>query len=170
MHIERKKPWGFYVDKGKKQFITFANGKCLPGASALSPPFTHLSQLLCLLWSRFRNGISAAYLFKSSSFIADTLHLVLNGAASLACFLCIPYFTHWCSHYNLPKPQRRSIQEFKNTNQLGLSVLTQAHFLHWLSKDLWWGATGQILSEHLFTTHSYVLVWGCGTFPCLSLG
>lgn len=51
-------------------------------------------------------------------FIAIILHLVLNGAATLACLLCIPYFTHWCSHYNLPKPQCHSIHDFKNTNHL----------------------------------------------------
>lgn len=35
--------------------------------------------------------------------------------SSLACFLCIRYFTLWCSHYDGPKPQRCPIEEFKHT-------------------------------------------------------
>lgn len=160
--------------KEKKEFIIFANGKCLPGVWALSPPFTRLAQLFCLLQSRFQNWISATYLFKSPFFIADTLHLALNGAASLACFLCIPYFTHWCSHYNLPKPQCRSIQEFKNTNHLACLYWHKHIFYTDSAKTRGEGATGQgeealqqLLSEQLFTTHSYVLGWGCRTCPYL---
>lgn len=116
----------------------------------------------------FRNLFIQSLLFP-----ADTLHLALTGATSLACFLCIPYFTHWCSHYNLPKPRCPSIQEFKNTIHLAC-LYWHKHIFYpdsaWARGDRRATSQGKVFNNCTsICSQPTGFVLGCGCKTCLYL-
>lgn len=99
--------------------------------SALCLPLLTNSGSASCMWCSGQNGMSASCLL-CSSFYRWLSRLSAKRwpfATSLACFLCITYFTRWCSHYNLPKPQCRPIEEFKHTGH-SACLYWHKHILH----------------------------------------